>query len=234
MLLLSTIRQTRWYSSLFALLILLTITTKSWDEPISYEAQASLYKHDSEIKTAVALKTNIAPSFDNKEDQLQVKPAEANIKTTFKERMATIKSVKELMEKNKLFPLLHDDISQFQTVEVVATGYYAGHESTGKTPGHPEYGVTYSGVQVRRDVFSTIAADTKLFPLGTLLWIPGYGYAVVADTGSAIKGKKIDLYYETKEQVFKEWGKKKVNVFVVEQGKGKLTEEMINQLNSLL
>ena len=34
----------------------------------------------------------------------------------------------------------------FRSVEVVATGYYAGRESTGKSPGHPEHGITFSGV----------------------------------------------------------------------------------------
>ncbi|MDI5790449.1 3D domain-containing protein [Bacillus licheniformis] len=40
------------------------------------------------------------------------------------------------------------------------------------------------------------------------MFIPDYGYGVVADTGSAIKGNRLDLYYETVEDVYKEWGKK--------------------------
>ncbi|MBD2872122.1 3D domain-containing protein [Paenibacillus arenilitoris] len=116
-------------------------------------------------------------------------------------------------------------------IEVIATGYTAGEESTGKTPGHPQYGITYSGVKVRRDQVSTIAADTKLFPIGTLLYIPGYGYGVVADTGSAIKGKRIDLYFETIKQVYEQWGKRKVQVEVLRIGTGKLSEAWLNQIN---
>ncbi|MGG1514415.1 3D domain-containing protein [Paenibacillus oryzisoli] len=129
-------------------------------------------------------------------------------------------------------PRLDTDLSKYTSVEVTATGYFAGKESTGKTPGHPEYGITYSGVKVVRDdqALSTIAADTKVFPLGTVLFIPGYGYGVVADTGSAIKGKKIDLYFDTKAQVYKEWGKKTVKVFIVKKGDGKVTETIWNQL----
>lgn len=54
--------------------------------------------------------------------------------------------------------------SDVMTVTVVATGYTAGYESTGKRPNHPDYGITYSGVKVRRDkkTVSTIAADLKL------------------------------------------------------------------------
>lgn len=136
----------------------------------------------------------------------------------------------------KLFPHKGQDLSSYKAVEVTATGYYAGRESTGKNPGHPEYGVTFSGMKVTRDVesFSTIAADPKVFPIGTVLYIPGYGYGIVADTGGAIKGKRIDLYFETKDQVYKEWGKKTLNVFVVKKGDGKINETLWNQLKSEL
>lgn len=118
------------------------------------------------------------------------------------------------------------------TQKVTATGYTAGVESTGKGPKHPQYGITYSGVKVRRDkeTVSTIAADPKLFPMGSILYIPGYGYGIVADTGSAIKGNKIDLYFPTTKQVYKEWGKKDVEVQVIRQGAGKCTEKMLSEL----
>ncbi|OCT10654.1 hypothetical protein A8709_22705 [Paenibacillus pectinilyticus] len=132
----------------------------------------------------------------------------------------------------RFVPKIDSDLSKYKAVEVTATGYFAGKESTGKSPNHPTYGITYSGIKVKRDdkALSTIAADTKVFPLGTVLFIPGYGYGVVADTGSAIKGKKIDLYFDTKDQVYKEWGKKTVKVFIVKQGNGKVTEVIWNQL----
>lgn len=123
------------------------------------------------------------------------------------------------------------DWSQYPTAEVIATGYTAGYESTGKDPGHPEYGITYSGVKVTRDLYSTVAADLDVFPIGTILFIPDYGYGVVADKGGAIKGNKVDLYYETVEDVYNEWGKKKVEVYVIEKGDGKLTEEELRALN---
>lgn len=125
---------------------------------------------------------------------------------------------------------------RMKTVKVMATGYTAGYESTGKRPNHPQYGITYSGVKVRRDkdTVSTIAADLKVFPLGTILYIPGYGYGVVADKGSAIKGHKIDLYFKTTKQVFKEWGKKEVEVQVIRKGNGKLTEAMLKELGKVM
>ncbi|MDF2959792.1 MAG: hypothetical protein K0S39_1527 [Paenibacillus sp.] len=141
---------------------------------------------------------------------------------------------KQKSDKYNILPNLNQDLSRLKAVEVVATGYYAGKESTGKNPGHPEYGVTYSGMKVQRNknALSTIAADPSVFPIGTVLYIPGYGYGVVADTGGAIKGNRIDLYFETKDQVYKEWGKKTLNVFIVKKGGGKITEVMWNQLQN--
>jgi 3D (Asp-Asp-Asp) domain-containing protein len=123
------------------------------------------------------------------------------------------------------------DWSKYPAKTVIATGYTAGVESTGKTPEHPEYGITYSGVKVKRDLYSTIAADLNVFPIGTILFIPGYGYGVVADKGSAIKGNRIDLYYDTVEDVYKYWGKKTVDVYIVKKGDGTLSEEELVSLN---
>lgn len=123
------------------------------------------------------------------------------------------------------------ELSKYPKHEVLATGYTAGYESTGKYPESPSYGITYSGVKVKRDLFSTIAADLTVFPLGTILWIPGYGYGVVADKGGAIKGNHLDLYYETVQDVYENWGKKTLEVYVVQKGNGELSEEQLSKLN---
>lgn len=123
------------------------------------------------------------------------------------------------------------DYKQYPSDTVIATGYTAGYESTGKTEEHPSYGVTYSGIKVKRDLYSTIAADLDVYPIGTVMFIPGYGYGVVADKGGAINGNKIDLYYETVDDVYSEWGKKKVNVYIIERGDGSLTADELKKMN---
>jgi len=58
--------------------------------------------------------------------------------------------------------------------------------------------ITYSGIHVRRGV---VAVDPRVIPLGSVLYVEGYGYALAVDTGSAIKGHRIDLYSENAHEV---------------------------------
>jgi len=55
-------------------------------------------------------------------------------------------------------------------------------------------GRTFSGTPVKQ---GTIAVDPKVIPLGTRIYVPGYGFGVAEDVGGGIKGNKIDLGFET-------------------------------------
>jgi len=70
---------------------------------------------------------------------------------------------------------------------------------------------TFTGVYPKA---GTIAVDPRVIPLGTKLWIDGYGYGIAEDTGKAIKGEIIDLFMETKEECFR-WGRRDVNVYIL-------------------
>ncbi len=60
----------------------------------------------------------------------------------------------------------------------------------------------------------TIAADTKYYPFGTRMHVPGYGWGVVEDRGGAIKGpNRIDLYFDSHSDALL-WGRKKVRVVI--------------------
>lgn len=194
------------------------------------EAQVAEPERHVQEATVTASPTQTSPSYTAAEESAT--HIQETISIPLQPAPTAIPVVKRQQTSFRFVPNLESDLSKFKAVEVVATGYSAGKESTGKNPDHPEYGITYSGIKVKRDdkALSTIAADPEVFPLGTVLFIPGYGYGVVADIGSAIKGKKIDLYFDTKDQVYKEWGKKTVTVFVVKKGSGKVTEVIWNQL----
>jgi len=73
-------------------------------------------------------------------------------------------------------------------------------------------GITKSGTQVSR---GTVSVDPRVIPLGTKLYIEGYGYAVALDTGGDIKHDRIDLYMETKKEAF-EFGRQDVRVWIIE------------------
>ena len=61
----------------------------------------------------------------------------------------------------------------------------------------------------------TVAVDPEVIPLGTRLWIEGYGPAVALDTGGLVKGNIIDVYLPTEDECWA-WGRRQVEVRVIE------------------
>jgi len=61
----------------------------------------------------------------------------------------------------------------------------------------------------------TVAVDPEVIPLGTKLYIEGYGPAVALDTGGDIQGQIIDLYMDSYQECI-EWGRRQVEVRVME------------------
>lgn len=59
-----------------------------------------------------------------------------------------------------------------------------------------------------------IAVDPRVIPLGTKLYVSGYGYCVAADTGGAIKGNIIDVYFNSEAQCYN-WGRRSVTVYIL-------------------
>ncbi|WP_162266450.1 G5 and 3D domain-containing protein [Anaerotignum neopropionicum] len=72
-------------------------------------------------------------------------------------------------------------------------------------------GITATGTKATKGV---IAVDPKVIPLGTKVYVPGYGVAIAADTGGAIDGNRIDVCYETKSEAYS-WGVQNVTVYVL-------------------
>lgn len=98
-----------------------------------------------------------------------------------------------------------------QKLTMNASAYTAGYESTGKNPGDPGYGITRSGLTVRKGI---VSVDPRVIPLGTLLYVEGYGYSLAADTGSAIVGNMIDLYFESLDDALR-FGRRNLNVYIL-------------------
>ncbi|KIL08434.1 G5 domain-containing protein [Clostridium botulinum] len=95
------------------------------------------------------------------------------------------------------------NITYKKKLSCVATAY-SGHSTTatGRRPVRNSNGL------------STIAVDPSVIPLGSKVYVEGYGYAIAADTGGAIKGNIIDLYLDSSNECIK-WGRRPVNLFIV-------------------
>lgn len=65
--------------------------------------------------------------------------------------------------------------------------------------------LTATGVPPR---VGLVAVDPRVIPLGTRMWIDGYGFAVAADTGGDIRGRRIDVFMNTWRQCM-QWGRRK-------------------------
>ena len=76
-------------------------------------------------------------------------------------------------------------------------------------------GISAAGINLRANSdLKLIAVDPNVIPLGTKVWVEGYGYAVAGDTGGAIKGNKIDILVHSKSEAYS-WGRKKVRIKVL-------------------
>lgn len=73
-------------------------------------------------------------------------------------------------------------------------------------------GITKTGINLKKNPhLKVIAVDPKVIKLGTKVYVEGYGYAIAGDTGSAIKGNKIDLFMPNQSSALK-WGRKTVKI----------------------
>ena len=85
------------------------------------------------------------------------------------------------------------------------------------SPGYTQFdegcdSTTATGTAAVRGV---VAVDPSVIPLGTKLYIPGYGIATAEDTGGAINGNRIDLCYNSVNEAFN-WGRRTVTVYILQ------------------
>lgn len=127
-----------------------------------------------------------------KEEPVQEQPVE---KAPVKEEPVQEQPVEKAPEKEE--PVQGNNSGSY-TTQMQATAYTA----TGNR--------TATGTVPKK---GTIAVDPDVIPLGTELYVEGYGNGVAEDTGSAVKGNIIDLYMDS-EQEARNWGRKNVNVTI--------------------
>jgi 3D (Asp-Asp-Asp) domain-containing protein len=123
-----------------------------------------------------------------------------------------------LLEWNKDASLLLDAVQALEkegdiksksnkTLTVTATAYTAYCDGCS--------GTTYTGIDlVKNPNQKVIAVDPDVIPLGSKVYVEGYGTAIAADIGSAINGHRIDVFIPSESKAFK-WGVKEVDVTIL-------------------
>jgi 3D (Asp-Asp-Asp) domain-containing protein len=98
-------------------------------------------------------------------------------------------------------------VNRGKTLTMVATGYDNGYASN-----YPYYGApSYSGLPLARGI---IATDPNVIPMGTRLYVEGYGEGIAADQGGAIKGNRIDLFFDSNQEAMN-WGMRSIKVTIL-------------------
>lgn len=93
-------------------------------------------------------------------------------------------------------------------ITVEATAYTAECEGC--------IGITKTGVDLKANPDAkVIAVDPSVIPLGSKVYVEGYGYATAEDTGGAIKGNRIDVFVPNHDDAL-QWGRKQVKVTIIE------------------
>ncbi|MGM0367903.1 MAG: 3D domain-containing protein [Actinomycetota bacterium] len=172
------------------------------------------YRYDKEEFERVSRKSE-----EKKKEMEQLKEKiiieEQNLQKSIQENKALLERVKS--ERSEIENLLNEVKKRIAKIqppgltlvgewEMVATAYYSGG---GGLNGN---GITAIGLSVKKGV---VAVDPKVIPLGTRLFIPGYGEALAADTGGWIKGKRIDLAFDSLEECYG-FGRRKLRIYLVE------------------
>ena len=91
-----------------------------------------------------------------------------------------------------------------QTIYVDATAYSADDPLFAGN-------LTASGTKVRHGI---IAVDPNVIPLGTKVYIPGYGEAIAEDTGGSIIGNRIDIAFDTYEEAMR-FGRQSLQIYII-------------------
>lgn len=98
------------------------------------------------------------------------------------------------------------------TYRTVMTMTATAYEPSPRSCGKYADGYTAIGMKAAPGV---VAVDPRVIPLRTRLYVEGYGPALAADVGAAIKGNRIDVFFETVDEALR-YGRRQVNVYILE------------------
>jgi 3D (Asp-Asp-Asp) domain-containing protein len=123
------------------------------------------------------------------------------VQTTHSEKSKKI-TEKDLLEAENLVNTASGIVSFKRKLSVFATSYDKYCQGCNE--------ITATGMKAG---YGVIAVDPKLIPLGSKVYVPGYGVAVAGDTGGAIKGNKIDLGFDDIRKGW--WSSRFVDIYIL-------------------
>lgn len=133
-------------------------------------------------------------------NQLKIKEMDTDLEVLIKETIV------------ESMPISYNQKLPFTNIGQFDLSFYCPCE---KCVGKKKIVRTASGTKPKANY--TIAVDTRIIPLGSILYIEGFGYFVAQDTGGAIKGNRIDIFVNSHQQALK-LGRKKANVYLLKKG----------------
>lgn len=133
-------------------------------------------------------------------NQLKIKEMDTDLEVLVKETIV------------ESMPISYNQKLPFTNIGQFELSFYCPCE---KCVGKKKIVRTASGTKPKANY--TIAVDTRIIPLGSILYIEGFGYFIAQDTGSAIKGNRIDIFVDSHQQALK-LGRKKANVYLLKKG----------------
>jgi len=153
--------------------------------------------------TKTAEKTKATPKATKKPAEKSAKKTETPVKASASKNTSAAKATAAPTPAEKK---VINGLTYTKKMTMTATAYSAFNKSGG-------YAKTATGIPARKGV---VAVDKRVIPLGTRLYIEGYGEAIAADVGGAVKGNIIDLCFEDTNANLKKFGRQKVQVYILE------------------
>ena len=189
------------------------IETKVFDSKEKEAKELGVIDKDSEIKGHID-EDNLRITYFGRTAYIQAKNTTKESPKDRDARLAKERKIqaqklaekrkKEQEEKEKQAQSAPKNVSG-RTITMRSTAYTSDPSENGG------YSTTAMGTAIR---YGVAAVDPNVIPLGTRLYIEGYGYARAEDTGGAIKGNKIDLVFGSKSQS-NNWGRRTVRVTIL-------------------
>jgi 3D (Asp-Asp-Asp) domain-containing protein len=184
---------------------------------VAHRLEVRFARQPPKVTQRVGLKANLRPVLV---EAGYVQESSRTVRVTYydgvktSEDLVKTKSMKHPVYTLTLFnaktgqPAKTYDLTKARKLVMRATGYYVGEK-------YVPSDTTYLGYKLRRGL---VAVDPRVIPLKSRLYVKGYGYAYAADTGSAIKGNRIDLAVKDKKEE-QSFNRQQMTVYILEKSK---------------